>query len=507
MSSKKKKTKIEFGDFQTPIALSQKMCAFLARESIFPASIIEPTCGRGNILISALESFPGVDKIMGFDLNTKYIESLQKKVTSGSDSSKVELLQANFFELDWKSILDNLPQPVLIVGNLPWVTNSALGAIESKNIPRKTNFQKHSGLDAITGKSNFDISEWMLIHLLESINGREGVLAMLCKSSVARKVLKHAWKNNLDIHAACIYQVNAKKYFNVAVDMGLFVCHSKNSSPTTKACKVHSDIGRESHLTTFGFKHGHLIAELSTYDKWAHLAGGGTHKWRSGIKHDAAKVMELVKLDDLYQNALGEVYDLEDDYIYPLLKSSDIAKGKTPKPRRFLLVTQTRIGENTQYISSKAPKTWAYLKQHKSFFEKRKSSIYKNKPPFSIFGVGDYSFAPWKLAISGLYKSLNFSIVGPSEGKVVVLDDTCYFIPAQSKDEVYFLAQLLNSSIAKEFLNSQIFWDSKRPITAGVLKRLNLAALAQELGLKKEMLSYLSSQSGQIEGFVQAVLF
>ena len=62
----------------------------------------------------------------------------------------------------------------------------------------------------------------------------------------------------------------------------------------------------------------------------------------------------------------------------------------------------------------------------------RGSSIYRSCPPFSIFGIGEYSFAPWKVAISGFYKRLSFVAVAPLDGKPAMLDDTCYFLPCQT---------------------------------------------------------------------------
>ena len=88
----------------------------------------------------------------------------------------------------------SLPENLLVVGNLPWVTNSELGSLESKNLPEKNNFQRHRGFAAKTGKANFDISEWMLIKLLESLNQKKASIAMLCKTATARKVLTYAWK-------------------------------------------------------------------------------------------------------------------------------------------------------------------------------------------------------------------------------------------------------------------------------------------------------------------------
>ena len=59
---------------------------------------------------------------------------------------------------------------------------------------------------------------------------------------------------------------------------------------------------------------------------------------------------------------------------------------------KLVLITQKSVGEDTSIIQDKAPKTWQYLLEHEEYLKNRKSSIYKNKPPYSIFGVGSYSF-------------------------------------------------------------------------------------------------------------------
>jgi hypothetical protein len=126
--------------------------------------------------------------------------------------------------------------------------------------------------------------------------------------------------------------------------------------------------------------------------------------------------MELEQVGDgLFQNGMRQQYSLEVEYLYPLLKSSDIGNGRVTACRKFVLVTQKSIGDDTSIIKDKALNTWQYLLEHDALLSNRKSSIYKNKPPYSIFGVGEYSFKKWKIAISGLYKRLNFWLVKPAE--------------------------------------------------------------------------------------------
>ena len=76
-----------------------------------------------------------------------------------------------------------------------------------------------------------------------------------------------------------------------------------------------------------------------------------------------------------------------------------------------------------------------------------------------------------------------------------MVDDTCYFIPCQSQEEAELLFELLASAAAKEFLNSLVFPDSKRPITADVLRRLSLVEVARELGKLDELQQLVHSDS------------
>lgn len=479
----------EMGDFQTPREFADRVCDFLFGRGVRPISILEPTCGEGNFLLSALERFPSVSEAVGVDINAEYVNRLRGEIARREDSRQIRITQGDFFDIDWDEVLDGLPEPILVIGNPPWVTNAELTRLDSDNLPQKSNLWNLSGLDSITGKSNFDISEWMLIHLLERLEGRNAVLAMLCKTGVARKVLLYAWEHDIRLESSSIHLFDAAETFGVSVDACLLVCRTARQ----RSCKVYSSLSEQVHETTFGFRDGRLISQARLYDRWKHLQGDEHYRWRSGIKHDCSRVMELEKVDGGYRNKLGELYNLESTYLYPMLKSSDVAKGNVLEPRKWMLVTQRRVGESTLPISERAPRTWEYLQDHRDLLDGRKSSVYENQPRFSIFGVGEYSFAPWKVAISGLYKKLHFAIIGSYEGKPIVLDDTCYFIPCGSQEEAEYLAGLLNSEVAGQFFEAFIFWDKKRPITAGILRRLDLVALARELGTEDQMRAFLGS--------------
>lgn len=473
--------KNEFGDFQTPQGLADRVVALVHQLYGIPEIVIEPTAGLGAFLSSASSRWKASAQYEGYEINPKYVRRASEAVIDYG----VRFFHRDFFAESWKENLTRSgKQRVLIIGNPPWVTNSDLGLIGSSNLPSKTNFQGLRGMDARTGKSNFDIAEWMLIKLIEALPA-EGALAMLCKTMTARKVLRHFWKTEGGREGSRIFQFDAKAEFGVSVDACLFYISGKRS--TNRTTSVFTNLTTQSESTGFGFLDGELVSDIKRYKKYQHLAGGSTlYAWRSGIKHDASKVMEFDRVGKTLVNGYGDVVDIEPDYVFPLLKSSDLGNGRIHL-RKAVLVTQRHTGDDTLEIKLKAPKTWSYLAKHGDALDGRKSSIYTNRPRFSVFGVGPYSFAPWKIAISGLYKQLSFVIVPPLKGRPVMVDDTCYSIACQTKSEASLLYELLTSPLAYGFLESLIFIDSKRPITVDLLRRLSLVELARELGKIKEL--------------------
>ena len=187
-----KNKKIEFGDFQTPKELADEVCQKLVEIGISPKYVIEPTCGLGTFLESATQTLVNVEKFIGVEVNPEYYSELSIRSKTFPLSERIEIKEGDFFKFGWNTLLKELKGEILVLGNFPWVTNAVQGTIGGVNLPQKTNFQNHRGYDALTGKSNFDISEFMLIKVAEWFQYHPGHLAMLVKTSVARKFLGHA---------------------------------------------------------------------------------------------------------------------------------------------------------------------------------------------------------------------------------------------------------------------------------------------------------------------------
>jgi len=481
---------IEFGDFQTPDELAEAAAHVIRERGGRPQSIVEPTCGTGSFLVAAIRTFPEARRAVGLEINPCYFRKANARLTELDLPQAVDLRRADFFTFDWQSVFASLPEPILVMGNPPWVTASELGAMKARNLPSKSNFQHRRGLDALTGKSNFDIAEWMMLRLLEWLSGRHGTLAMLLKTTVARKVLLQAWQRRMPLADAAMYLFDAKEYFGVAVNACLLVCDLRPHRRTSE-CKVLELQSPGTVAHTIAFHDGVLVANSELLRRHEDLLQGSDgqppYRWRSGIKHDCAKVMELLRTTHGLVNGLGETVSIENDYLYPMMKGSEVASGSAPNGKRLMVVTQRHPGDDTKILRRMAPKAWAYLEKHAEYLDQRSSSIYRNRARFSMFGVGPYAFTSWKVAICGLYKKLEFAAIGPVGHKPVVLDDTCYHLACESEAQARLLSELVNSQTARDLYGAFVFWDAKRPITVELLSRLNIHALARRLGRCREL--------------------
>jgi hypothetical protein len=465
----------EFGDFQTPAELVDLVLRRLYTGDRWWSRALEPTCGTGSF-VKGLMSLPRPPReIQAVEVQPSYVEQA-RTVAKVSTGIRVLVHQADLFKHNIADLRWNESGQLLVVGNPPWVTNSALSALGSGNLPTKTNFKNLKGLDALTGDANFDIAEYMWLKLIRELAWCRPTIALLCKTQVARNVLQFGSKTNLPLSNAAIYRIDAKKWFGAAVDACLFSV-DVGFAETNYDATIFDDLSADKPHSVMGVARGSLVAHSANYERLKFIDGECGFTWRQGLKHDLSSVMELEKANNCFVNKLEEKVDVEDEYVYPLLKSSDLANGEIKVPRYHVIVPQRTLGEDTSELMQKAPRVWRYLRSHQREFDARKSTIYVDRPAFSIFGIGPYSFAPYKVGVSGLYKRINFKVVAPWEGKSVMLDDTCYFIPCESAEQACVIACLLSQPNCIEFVHSLVFMDSKRPVTKRVLQRINLSAL------------------------------
>lgn len=149
----------------------------------------------------------------------------------------------------------------------------------------------------------------------------------------------------------------------------------------------------------------------------------------------------------------------EPGLLYPLIRGRDIQRWRADPSLALLLVQDpsTRTGLSESVMEAQYPRSLAYLREFEAVLRSRKSRIVRNlmaKGPFySMFGIGNYTFARFKVVWRELDSEVNACVVGEREVagtvKPCVPDHTCVMIPLEFEEEAHFICAALNSAPAR----------------------------------------------------------
>jgi SAM-dependent methyltransferase len=154
---------------------------------------------------------------------------------------------------------------------------------------------------------------------------------------------------------------------------------------------------------------------------------------------------------------------IEPDLLYPLLRGRDVQRWKA-QPSAWILMVQDpkeQQGYDEDWLQENCPRTYGYLKRFeevlreraafKRYFTRkdRNGRIVETGPFYSMFDVGIYTFATWKVVWREQASTMTASVVGLKDGKPVVPDHKLMLVDCASKDEAHFVCACLNSSIGQ----------------------------------------------------------
>lgn len=153
---------------------------------------------------------------------------------------------------------------------------------------------------------------------------------------------------------------------------------------------------------------------------------------------------------------------IEPDLLYPLLRGRDVQRWRA-EPSALILMAQDpvkRRGYDEREMQTRYPYTYGYLKRFEEVLKKRAAFIryftrkdkqgrsYETGPFYSMFDIGDYTFADWKVVWPNIAKSLEASVISQSESKVIIPQHIITLIACKSEEEAHYLCALVNSQCA-----------------------------------------------------------
>ncbi|ELZ34410.1 type i restriction-modification system methyltransferase subunit [Halogeometricum pallidum JCM 14848] len=172
--------------------------------------------------------------------------------------------------------------------------------------------------------------------------------------------------------------------------------------------------------------------------------GPSEYRIRHGVKDDAKAVYAL-------DRETIEAHDIEPDHVYPYLKSKHVVKYGLFGHDRHLVPQRLAGEDNEEALRREAPNTYAYLDANRERLESRGSSWFDGGPFYSLFGLGPYTWADYKVVWCRLGYKPHFAVVSTVEDpllgeKPVVPGDHCMFVGTDDEREAHYLCGLLNSA-------------------------------------------------------------
>lgn len=157
---------------------------------------------------------------------------------------------------------------------------------------------------------------------------------------------------------------------------------------------------------------------------------------------------------------------IEPDLVYPMLRGRNVQRWSA-EPSAYIILAQdpeTRKGIPEAVMKLRWPKTYGYLKQFEGNTQRPargtlrgrathavRGPIDKGAPFYTMFGVGPYTMANWKVLWPEVGHSVRASVVGPSRIEKVkpsLPSHSVVAVSCGSEREAYFIAGMLNSSPA-----------------------------------------------------------
>lgn len=112
------------------------------------------------------------------------------------------------------------------------------------------------------------------------------------------------------------------------------------------------------------------------------------------------------------------------------------------------------------------PKTYLYLKRFEPALRERKSRgvsdmIESGAPFYTMFAVGDYTFAPYKVVWRYISAEFTCAVLSDYEDenldtKMVIPDHRLIIVSAKNAEEAYYLCAILNSSPSRYLVQNYV---------------------------------------------------
>ena len=561
----------DLGEYFTPYWLAEKAIKMSGFEGDLNSILLDPGCGSGVFLLAAAE--------MKYQANRdKPLEELMRDILGtvvGCDINPVCVLGARLNLVCWLALkfglpLPNIKIPILhydtvfkrpasdveiddinsilpegcdyLVGNPPWISwNSLPGEyrkkIEQELLPRYILFDFH-GQEAQLGHSNDDYLVTFTLVTIHRYLKEGGLCSFIIKQPLLTNVSGKTFRRFSIRHIQGSVKLKVKRVADLRKVNPFGISNEPAIIVLGKGKETVYPVPYEIWLKKDGrifVEEGEAKPSKDVTSPWVVLTadleetefieGRCPYEIRHGLKHDVADVIIVNPIEHkggrlIIQSEEGkEIYEIEAGAVYPFLQPRHIGAWEI-NGYTYVIIPQRKAGEdNEKKFARTLPLTYRYLERFKDQFLSRKSRIFTKKPFYGLFGLGNYTWKPYKVCWCGLgfkpefvvVDSVNDQLLGE---KLLIPDGTIYFIPLDTKEEAHFVCAVLNSELVRRFLSARS-GKSKRGLSKKVMEQIALPLFDPndsrhvELALwslKMHQELKMPAEQNRIEGLVEEVL-
>lgn len=406
----------------------------------------------------------------------------------------------------WARIIKNAFAPLFvgefdyIAGNPPWVNWESLPddyRLATKPLWERQGLFPHGGMDTILGKGKKDISTLMTFVAMESYLKRNGRLGFVITQSVFKTsgagqgFRRFKLADGTPIRVVTVDDlVELKPFEGVANRTSIVILQKGRATkyPVTynfwkkrgKGKSIGTDFSLEkvTELATYRQFYAEPVDEKDITSAWItgkqktlkairKVIGKSDYEAHAGAYTGGANGIYwvnivsrrpdgLVVISNITEGAKREVENLtatiELDLLYPLLRGRDVQRWRA-EPSAYIIMVQDPIrrrGFDENKIKDKYPKTYGYLKRFEGVLLERaayKRYFRESDAFYTMFDVGEYTFAPWKVVWPWISVGIRAAVVATEDGKTICPEHNTSFVDSDREDEAYFICGLLNSAV------------------------------------------------------------
>ena len=466
--------------------------------------------------------------------------------------NRVKSLHEKSWNGIWFQIISNffwsieLPPFNIVIGNPPWVRWSSLPELYRERVKETAESYDIFSDHKYHGGNELDISALVTYTVADRWLNEDGIMSFLLPQSHLQSDSSSGFRklkiDSLNLQPINIEDLKNIKIFDDATNKPMIFTFIKqsnklafpvdyklwksvNKKKTIKSTENLSEIIKKSEISDLKIEpiHGNPQSpwifgtkqELTNYNK---LIGESTYQGRKGITTDLNGIFfpKVIKTSENFiqietrpeagRKNIGEArrFWIEKDLIHPLIKgASNIKPGKGLIDSSLCAIVPNQgIGkdfyEQSRSQMMKLPKTYAYFSAYRNLLEERSTykKFMKGAPYWSVYNVGNYTFAPYKVAWAEIGRTLKasiFSFINNDlfRNSAFIPDHKIYYVPFSSNESAIFLMCLLNNKQLSNLVGNSTVSTSR----GDVLKNLHLPIYNVEVEQHRNLINnYLKHQ-------------